>query len=329
MLSRVASLDPLVTVVIAARNEGRYVDQCLESLLRQDLPGVEIILVDDGSTDGTGEAASRHEGVRVIRGEGRGPGRARNLGLESANGRFVAFTDADCVVEPDWLSRLVEALESAPEEVWGVGGAQEAPPDDPPFARLVQRFLSSIGFVSEYVRTDPRTCPTLHNPTCNSMLRSAVLEELGGFAEGLWPCEDLELDRRIELAGGKLLYVPGARVLHHRPENARGFLKMMRGYGLGHAALVRIHGPFRMIHLLPAVSVAGVAFLGGTLVVSRAAFGALVGGGLLAVWGALAWRSRSLPEGLAHALMLAGAVAAWNVGFAEGMATGRRLAPSK
>lgn len=106
--------DPLMSVVIPAYNAALTLRGALASLaaLRYDPGRFETVVVDDGSTDGTGSiirefaasATMRIVHVRRERTNGGGPGTARNAGLDVARGRIIAFTDADCVVDPDWLS---------------------------------------------------------------------------------------------------------------------------------------------------------------------------------------------------------------------------------
>jgi GT2 family glycosyltransferase len=274
-----------VSVVVPARNEERTLAACLESLRGQQLRPLEILVIDDGSTDGTA-AIARAQGIEPLSTGGVGPSRGRNLAAARARGELLAFTDADCVAHPGWLRALCQAL---PDDsgVAGVGGPQQSPTDELPFARQVQRFLAALGFVSDYLRADAAITETSHNPSCNSLYRRQVFVELGGFREDLWPCEDLDLDRRAIRAGYRLLFAPAALVYHHRPTTMAGLLRMMRSYGRGHGCLVRIHGPYRLLHLmplavLPSLALAG-AGLGGLFVLSPClGMASLAGGGFAA-----------------------------------------------
>lgn len=98
-----------VSVVIAAYNEAGRIGRCLASLRRQDYPGLEIIVSDDGSTDGTTELASGL-GARVVRGSHRGPGAARNAGARAAAGDVLVLVDADMTFAGDYVSRLVRPV---------------------------------------------------------------------------------------------------------------------------------------------------------------------------------------------------------------------------
>ncbi len=112
----------LVSVVVPAFNEENYIPHCLAALARQEHPGfdVEVIVVDDGSTDRTATIA-RQFGARVISETRCGVSGARQTGFEAARGEIVASMDADTIPPHDWLVRLVAELQSAPDIV-GVHG---------------------------------------------------------------------------------------------------------------------------------------------------------------------------------------------------------------
>lgn len=105
---------PLISVIIPAYNTQDYLPHCLDSLLCQTLPDFELLLIDDGSTDGTAAVADRYaeddNRVKVIRKENGGVSSARNRGLEVARGEFITFVDSDDTVLPTYLEKLHAAL---------------------------------------------------------------------------------------------------------------------------------------------------------------------------------------------------------------------------
>ena len=105
----------VLTVVVPAYNAGPYLKIAVDSLLAQGLPGLEVIVVDDGSTDGSVAAAARPS-VRVVRQAHQGEAAARNAGVRASAAPIVTFLDADDVMVPDGLAPRLSFLESHPEE---------------------------------------------------------------------------------------------------------------------------------------------------------------------------------------------------------------------
>lgn len=114
---------PTVTVVIPARNEERILERCLLALQRQPDPAEEIIVVDNGSGDGTAAIAERFSRVRVISEPRPGITYARTTGFDAARGEVIARIDADSLVRPDWVRRLRDAFASPGVDAVGGGAA--------------------------------------------------------------------------------------------------------------------------------------------------------------------------------------------------------------
>lgn len=103
---------PVVSVIVPVYNAVSYLEEAVESICVQTLKDIEIILVDDGCTDGSGqlcdELAKKDDRIRVLHGENRGVVAARGAGIEAAEGEFLSFVDADDKIEPDMLGYMVE-----------------------------------------------------------------------------------------------------------------------------------------------------------------------------------------------------------------------------
>src|SRR5262249_61035732 len=112
-------------VRVVAYNAAYTLDDNLTSLDRLTYPDYEIILVNDGSRDATGDIARRHPRVRLIEVPNGGLSAARNVGLAEATGEIVAYTDADTRVDPDWLTFLVQPFLTS--DVLGSGGPNVVP----------------------------------------------------------------------------------------------------------------------------------------------------------------------------------------------------------
>lgn len=243
--------NPRVSVVIPVHNNEKTIGECLSSLMRVEHPNFEIIVLDDESGDRTAEICATYPTVKLIRLKKQGPSAARNFGIGIAGGTYIAFTDGDCVIEPNWLTELESCFTC--DDIAGAGGDQKSPDGETPFGRLVQDFLKAIGFMTDYIKNDGDLKETDHNPSCNSMYRKSVLLEVGGFDPDLWPGEDVELDLKVRRLGYKLIYNPKACVGHYRPDSYAGFAGMMRRYGASQRHLVRKYGLFRKIHYVPVI----------------------------------------------------------------------------
>ena len=96
-------MDDLISVIVPAYNVGQYIGKCLDSILGQTYPNLEIILIDDGSTDSTGEICEayreRDSRIIVVHQQNQGALAARNAGIEQAQGKYIGFVDGD-----DWIS---------------------------------------------------------------------------------------------------------------------------------------------------------------------------------------------------------------------------------
>jgi glycosyltransferase involved in cell wall biosynthesis len=206
----------------------------MDALATQTLPraDVEVLLVDDCSTDGTGEAAAA-TGVPVVLRTPRNGGAyaARNLGLAHARGGVVAITDADCVPSPRWLERALDRLDAGADVV---GGHIDVPlRARPSLAELVdvaryldqERMLREAGFVA----------------TANLVARRAAFERVGVFNHQVISGGDREWCLRAAAAGLHIAYAGDATVVHRPRTTARGLVRKCRRMGEGRAQL-NAHG---------------------------------------------------------------------------------------
>ena len=127
--------EPRISVVVACYNAARTLQPCLDSLARLNYPDYEVVVVDDGSTDATPQIIAQHTGFRGIRQEHLGLSAARNAGIAAGTGEIVAFTDADCRADEDWLYYLAgDLLNGTPSPAWAAIISRPAtiPPWPPP-----------------------------------------------------------------------------------------------------------------------------------------------------------------------------------------------------
>lgn len=237
---------PSVTVVVAARDSEGTIGRCLDSLLTLDYPRerLELIVVDNGSRDGTRATVRSYTGrVRLLLEPRRGSAAARNAGIAAAGGEVVAFTDADCVADRDWLRLLVRPL-AEPEVAIACGEVRALDPTDPN-----ERFGESIH--------DTRLAVEVYRPpyavTANWASRRATLLRLGGFDEQMLRGQDTDLSYRAVAAGFRLAHVRGAVIRHRNERSLRGLFR--QGFRHGrygrrierkHRALLRSYGHGRL-----------------------------------------------------------------------------------
>jgi glycosyltransferase involved in cell wall biosynthesis len=191
MLGRLMS-DPLVTVVVPVYNGEAFLRQTLESVFAQDLDSFEVILVDDGSSDGSAAIAKLFP-VRYVYQENQGPSAARNTALTLARGELVGFVDADDLLPPNKLS--VQARYLAEHRDTGcVLGRQEWIVEDGIAHSPLERdhVFGEVGGIQ----------------LVTAMIRRSVLQELGGFDSSYRYAEDRDLFVRMRERGVDIVVLP-------------------------------------------------------------------------------------------------------------------------
>ena len=217
------------SVIVPAFNAAKILREGLVALQNQTCPPLEIIVVDDGSTDATGEVAQAC-GARVLHQAHRGPAAARNLGAEQACGEVLLFTDADCVPAPDWVAQMLAPLVDA--NVVATKGTYRSRQRSL-VARLVQleyamRYermaqFDSIDFVDTY----------------SAAFRRDTFLRVGGF-DAVFPipsAEDVDLSFRLARQGCRMVFAPDAWVWHTHPTSLRVYLTRKAQYGWWRALL--------------------------------------------------------------------------------------------
>lgn len=225
---------PRISIVVCTRNGDHTLPACLKSLTRQNYPDYEVIVIDDGSRDATAETTRRFEQVRYQFQEHAGLSIARNLGAQIATGSVIAYTDDDCMAHPDWLVHLSHAFED--ESIAAAGG----PNIPPPPRNHIERVVAAAPGAPAHVLLDDIEAE--HLPGCNLAIRKEALDKIGGFrAEFTTAGDDVDVCWRLREAGGRLVFVPGAMVWHHRRFTIQAYLKQQRGYGHAEALLMKAH----------------------------------------------------------------------------------------
>lgn len=253
-----------ISVVILCYNEAERIHECLSSLEGQQYPrdDFEVLVLDNRSTDMTVEIAEgfarRLENVRVLENPRRGIAPGRNLGLREAAHPYVAFTDADCRVPPDWLATLAEGFRrnsGKHPSLAAVGGTNRAPAGVSGFYDAVNVMLKTTlgNRGSTQGREFGRDTRVDHIPTLNILYRKESVLAQGGFDEAfLFVCEDPDLNYRLEAAGHAIVHLDGCPVEHAFVPGWRAWTNKIFRYGKGRTQLLRKH-PRKMgpVYLVP------------------------------------------------------------------------------
>jgi glycosyltransferase involved in cell wall biosynthesis/peptidoglycan/xylan/chitin deacetylase (PgdA/CDA1 family) len=181
---------PIVGVIIPCYNQAHYLTEAIESVLAQTHDRIEIVVVDDGSTDNTSEVAARYPGILCVRQENKGLSSARNRGLQSTAAPYVMFLDADDRLLPDAVRTSLDLLESHPE--WSfVSGSHRVVATDGTLLDVSDNCCFEGSSFEQLLR---RNYIVMH---ATVMYRREAIEREQGFDVSLGACEDYDLYLRI------------------------------------------------------------------------------------------------------------------------------------
>ncbi len=233
--------NPLITVTVCVRDGKKWIDDCMEAISAQTYRPLEVIAVDDGSTDGSTEELQKWhslEGensngipIRVLTQKPLGLSAGRNNALNAAKGEWVAITDIDCRPRKDWIENLF-ALSEGVEAVTGRVIFDEG--------RTSVSRLRARSIANKYSKRGKYS--TLANGPC-SMFKKEGLISRGGFDPSWYHAEDMEVSMKILQSGGVIHYEPKAIVDHVAEEQIQIFLQKRRRDARAHIRIIRqYHG---------------------------------------------------------------------------------------
>ncbi len=214
-----SNLDHPVSVIIPTFNGASRIGKCLDALMNQTSSReVEILVINDGSTDDTQSVVARYCGVSLIHQLNAGPAAARNRGALSARGSIILFTDDDCVPTAQWVEKMIEPFQDP--DLVGTKGTYRTVQESM-IARFVQAeyedryrpmaWLSRIDFIDTY----------------SAAFRRDRFLEMNGYDTSfpLACAEDVELSYRMSARGWKMKFVADAIVYHTHPDKLWWYLK--------------------------------------------------------------------------------------------------------
>ncbi len=209
----------MISVIIPFYNAAAYLEGCLEALRRSKHQNYELILVNDGSSDGSAETARRYSERVLSFSSPRGPAFARNRGAEAAKGDILFFIDADIICFPDTLGRVGEAF-AADRDLAAVIGSYD---DAPPAANFVSRYKN---LTHHFVHQNASSAASTFWTGCGAVKRS-IFQEFGGFDESFQKpsIEDIELGYRMRARGHKISLCKQLIVKHAKRWTFTGLLR--------------------------------------------------------------------------------------------------------
>lgn len=225
---------PSVSVIIPAFNAEKYIRQAVTAACGQSYPGIEVIVVDDGSTDSTVEILKNMNGVIIRQQNNSGPAAARNLGAACAQGEVLFFTDSDCLARRDWIATAMKGFSS--EEIAVVAGSYGIANPQNLLARCVH---AEILYRHERLMPDyPKSFGSY-----NFGIRKQVFEQIGGFDTGYRQAsgEDNDLSYKVLRSGLIIYFARDAKVDHFHPERLLPYLKSQFRHGFWRAKMYQDH----------------------------------------------------------------------------------------
>ena len=207
---------PLLSVIIPHLNQPEALAACLDSLQSQtvDCAAFEVIVVDNGSAAFPPTVVERYPGTLLLQEDKPGPGHARNRGVEAASGEILAFIDADCRANPDWLKCALAALEVAPPRTI-LGGDVQIWHEPHTRVTAVEAYESVFAYRFKLYIEQHGFCGT-----GNLVVRKQDFDHIGPF-QGIEVAEDIQWGRQALSAGYTFRYVSDMVVYHPARESFR------------------------------------------------------------------------------------------------------------
>jgi GT2 family glycosyltransferase len=252
---------PLVSVIVAMRNEEAYIGKCLDSLVEQDYPAerLEVLVIDGRSTDRSRQIVSEMEdrllNLRLLDNEKKISPAAFNIGINGAHGQIVTIISAHSYLAADYVSRCVEYLTRTGADC--VGGPIETIGENRTARAIALAMSSPFGVGDALFRYSQRE--QYVDTLAFGAYRRDVFERVGLFDERLAGSEDDEFNYRLRRHGGKLFLTPAIGSFYYGRASLRDLGTQYFRYGFGKVRVIQKHPPLvKVRHLIPAVFVASL-----------------------------------------------------------------------
>jgi len=234
-----------ISVIVPVKNAEDKIENCINALLSQTIKSKEILIVDGHSTDNTVKIAKKYP-VKILFEQYGTIGGGRKVGVEAAEGYFIASTDSDCIPKSDWLENLVKEYK---DELAGVGGATVNISKGlwgNSISLVLNSYLGSADSVQDRIFPKQRYVKSISG--CNSFFRKKDLIDVGNYSGALSINEDTLISKKVR-SKGKLLYTPDAVVYHDQDRDIKAFSKRIYSFAEGRV----LNGLFD-IQMIPPIS---------------------------------------------------------------------------
>lgn len=305
-------MKPRFSIIVPVYNRPDEVSDLVNSLLEQTSGNFELIVVEDGSTVPCREqvkaAMRRGLNARYFHKENEGRSIARNYGMERAEGEYFIFFDSDCVIPPEYFSKLEKELDKTPTDCYG--GPDAAHSSFSATQRAINYTMTSF-LTTGGIRGGKVSLEKFTPRTFNMGFHRRVYERVGGFREMF--SEDIDMSTRIRQAGFSICLFQNP-VWHKRRVDFRKFARQVYVFGMSRITLQQLYpGSLKLVHTAPAVFLLGSLLIIALSIFVSPWFLLIPGAYLLALFTGALIKERSL--NVAVRTPAAALVQLWGYGF--------------
>lgn len=246
------------SIIVPSFNRREELVELLASMQTLDFPKerFEVIIVDDGSVDGTVHYLEEYKvqapfNFRYIVQDNRGPGAARNTGMDNATGDFFLFIDSDCLVPPHWLKEINGQVNQ--QQADACGGPDSYHQDFPPLLKAINYSMTSFLSTGGLRGRKGKKLAKFYPRSFNMGLSRNLWQKIGGFGS-LRHGQDIEYSNRILKSGARVIYIADAYVYHKRRTTLRRFYRQVYNWGVARINLFKTDpSMLEPLHALPAL----------------------------------------------------------------------------
>lgn len=248
----------IFSIIVPTFNRYDEIQELLDSIQKQtiDRQDFEVIIVDDGSTDKTEELVNgfieeTDLNIRFFKQDHKGPGEARNYGMNEALGKYFIFVDSDCIVDKNWLNAYREVVTN--KDVGGFGGPDKVLHNFLPVQKAIDYSMTSFITTGGIRGHSKKKISKYYPRSFNMGVRADIVEKVGGMGK-LRHGQDIEFSNRVISTGEPIVKVQNAVVYHKRRIGIKKFFKQVFNWGVARINLYKIDQKMlEPVHFFPAI----------------------------------------------------------------------------